>query len=228
MASRQFRSFTRDSEYRDAKYIVIASEGSKTEPRYFEDLALDERYRNPRVHVEVLTRDDGSESSSAPIHVISQLSEYEQDHDLVEGDELWLVIDKDKWKESQIKEVAQLANQKGFHVADSNPAFEAWLLLHHRSLSSYSDEALQELKENRKERFRAKRRRLEQELLDLLGSYDKSNLNSTHFLPYVETAINNAHCADSDPDSRWLNHIGSRVYKLVQSIIDSSPHNPSH
>lgn len=196
-----------------------------TEPIYFEELALDERFRNPRVEVTILPTVDGC---SAPNHVIRRLDEIRRKHGFYEGDKLWLVIDKDRWNDMQIKEVAQLANQKGYCIADSNPTFELWLLLHHRSLSFYSDEQLQELKENRKERFRAKRRRLEKELCDLLGSYDKSKLNSSQFLPYVGTAIHNAQSTDTDPSSRWLNQIGSRVYKLAQSIIDSSLNNPSH
>lgn len=226
MASRQFRSFTRDSEYRDAKYIVIATEGSKTEPRYFEDLALDQRYRNPRVHVEVITRDDENETSSAPNHVINQLAEYEQVHDLVEGDELWIVIDKDKWKSSMLSEVARLVKQKGYHLADSNPCFELWLLLHRRSLDCYTELELTELKENKKAKFRSRRRRLDLELMDICGSYDSSNLKTADYIPYINTAIANAAKADSNKDDRWLNQIGSRVYKLAQSIIDSSPNNP--
>ena len=225
MARRQFRSFTRDSEYRDAKYIVIATEGSETEPRYFEDLALDELCRNPRVHVEVITREHGDETSSAPNHVLDQLIEYEQIHDLVEGDELWIVFDRDTWKQSMLSEVARLVMQKGYFLADSNPAFELWLLFHHRSLDDYTCEELTELEENRKTGTRT---RLELELKSILGSYSKSKLKTSCYLPNVYAAIANARASDIKESDRWLNHIGSRVYKLVESIINSSPNNPSH
>lgn len=228
MPSRQFRSFTRDSEYRDAKYIVIATEGSETEPRYFEDLALSARCRNPRVHIEVIYRERGSETSSAPNHVLRQLMEYEEVHGLVEGDELWIVIDRDKWELSMLTEVARLVRQNGYHLADSNPCFELWLLLHHRSLDYYTKLELTELKENRKEKFRSRRRRLDLELMNICGSYDRSNLKTYDYIPHIDVAIANAKNADSSKNNRWLNNIGSRVYRLAQSIIESSAYNPSN
>ena len=226
MATRQFRSFTRKTEFRDAKFIVIATEGSKTEPRYFEALAIDDRYRNPRVHVEVLSRVEDDAGSSAPNHILDQLTRYEKDNDLVEGDELWIVIDKDKWEDSMLGEITRLVKQKQYRFADSNPCFELWLLLHYRSLDSYTDSELADLKANNKERFRSTRRRLDLELKEICGSYDSNNLKTSDYLPYVHTAIDNARNADSNLDDRWLNQIGSRVYKLVQSIIDSSAQHP--
>lgn len=213
------RPFARKSKYRDAKFIVIATEGELTEPIYFEDLALDERYRHPRVTIKVLHTIDGC---SAPSHVIKRLDKIRREQKLYEGDELWLVLDKDRWNETQLSEVAQLANQKGYKLAESNPCFEIWLLVHHRSLGSYTMSELNELQENRKERFRARRRRLELELIDICGSYNKENLNTSDYIPFVTDAIANARNADSHPTDRWLNQIGSRVYKLAQSIIDSS------
>ena len=219
MSAREFTSLSRFKPYRDAKSIVIATEGELTEPIYFEALAFDERYRHPRVTIQVLPTKRGC---SAPSRVIRRLDEIRREHRLYEGDELWLVLDKDRWKDTQLSEVTQLANQKGYKLADSNPCFELWLLVHHRSLSCYTQSELDELQENRKERFRAKRRRLERELIDICGSYNKRNLNTSDYMPFVSEAIANARSADSRPEDRWLNQIGSRVYKVVESIINSS------
>lgn len=67
---------------------------------------------------------------------------------------------------------------------------------------------------------------MELELISILGSYSKSNLKTSCYLPNVDAAIANARASDVKESDRWLNQIGSRVYKLAQSIIDSSPNNP--
>ena len=225
MPKQKSRPFTRKSKFRDAKSIVIATEGEFTEPVYFEAMALDDRFRHPRVKVRVLPTISGF---SSPKHVIKRLNKISREYNLAEGDELWLVIDKDRIEDRMLSEVAQQARQSGYHLADSNPCIELWLLLHHRTLNSYTESELEALKENKKERFRSSRRRLESELIKVCGSYNKTNPNSSHYLPHINTAIENAFESDSQPETRWLNSLGSRVYKLAQSIIDSSPNNPNH
>ncbi len=223
MPRQSTRPFKRKSKFRDAKSIVIATEGELTEPIYFDALALDDRFRHPRVAIQVIPAISGL---SSPKHVIKRLDKVKRESGLYEGDELWLVIDKDKWEDSMLSEVAQQVRQKGYCLADSNPCFEIWLLLHKRSLDDYTPQEQEELKENRRSHPRSSRTRLEKELIDICGSYDKRNLNTSHYLPFVDSAIENAHNADTECDTRWLNSLGSRVYKLVQSIIDSSPNNP--
>ena len=219
MPKHKTRLFARKRIYRDAKAIVIATEGELTEPIYFENLALDERFRHPRINIRVLPAISGL---SSPKHVIDRLDKVRLEFGIHKGDELWLVIDKDNWNDSMLSEVARLANQKGYHLADSNPAFEIWLLLHHRSLDDYTEEEIAELQANRRI---SRRTRLEKELISICGSYSKSKLKTSDYLPFVDIAIANSRAADKNDDGRWLNHIGTRVYKLVQSIIDSSPNN---
>lgn len=200
------------------KLYVIVSEGEKTEKTYFEDLAVDERYSHPSVHIEVIQ----SENSS-PEHVLARLSKFNNTYELDDNDEMWLVIDRDRWEIPMLNRVTQEALQKGFSVADSNPAFEIWLLLHHRSIDDYNTEEIAELQANHRI---GSRTRLEQELRSICGSYNKSKLKSSDYLPTVDAAISNGRASDVRKSDRWLNQIGSRVYKLVQSIIDSSPNHP--
>ena len=202
------------------KLFIIVSEGTKTEKTYFEDLAADKRYNHPSVHVETIQSAD-----SSPDHVLARLTEFNNEYELGDNDELWLVIDRDRWEVPMLSRVTQEALQKRFHVADSNPAFEIWLLLHHRSLDDYTEEEIAELQANRRT---GSRTRLERELITICGSYSKSNLKSSDYLPELETAIANARRSDVETNDRWLNQIGSRIYKLVESIIDSSTNNPRH
>lgn len=82
----------RREAFRDARLIVIASEGKDTERIYFKALAKE--YANPRVHVHILERCKEEQNNSSPEHVLKQLNDYKKLYDLECDDELWLVIDK--------------------------------------------------------------------------------------------------------------------------------------
>ena len=221
MRNRRYTDRERIAGRRDIKKLfVIVSEGKETEKTYFDDLSADRRFAHPSVHVETIQAENPS-----PEHVLARLTEYSNKYELADSDELWLVIDRDRWTVRMLNRVSQEAIQKGFYLADSNPAFEGWLLFHHRSLNDYSEEEVSELQANKRT---GSRTILELELISICGSYSKSKLKSSHYLPYVTSAIENARTSDVRPDDRWLNQIGSRVYKLAESIINSSPNNPSH
>jgi hypothetical protein len=213
MPQRRFKPRVRKHAVRDARLIIIAAEGSECEPKYFYDLAFDARYRNPKVRVEVLQRDT---TASSPAHVIAALDEFRKTYALDENDELWLVIDLDRWGDEAVSNVAAQCQQKRYLLAVSNPSFEIWLLLHLTALDAYTEDDLKELTENRRD---GNRTRLERELVRLVGQYNKSNLNTEAYLPHVETAIARASDSDSSPNHRWTNHLGTRVYQLARSVI---------
>ena len=100
------------------------------------------------------------------------------------------MLDVDRWGDAKLSEIGRLCHQKGYALAVSNPCFELWLLLHLRSLDEYPPETLDEFREN--PRIGANRRRLDMELIEILGEYNKSNINIQHFLPHVEDAIGRA------------------------------------
>ena len=69
--------------------------------------------------------------------MIKRLDEYieKKDFALEKDDELWVMIDVDRWNKSTLQEIAKEARQKGYRLAISNPCFELWLLLHFRDFS---------------------------------------------------------------------------------------------
>jgi hypothetical protein len=206
------REFTRKSGLRDSRLIIIASEGEITEKAYFE--GMKEYFTNPRIHIEILHR---MESASDPARVIRLLDQFRSEYKLRRGyDQLWLVIDVDRWRSRKLSFISQQCNQKQYQLAISNPAFEIWLLLHIRSLNDYPFAVQAELLQNRK---KGNRTRLEQELLKLLGSYNKVNPDMQFFCQLVSTAIRNARSADTQPENRWPNGLGTRVYLLVEEIV---------
>ena len=72
---RQRRSFVRPEGKKSARLVVIASEGSDTEPIYFGAVKTELCYSN--VHVEVLKRSAGS---SNPESVYQQLRQFKEEY----------------------------------------------------------------------------------------------------------------------------------------------------
>ena len=199
--------------YRDSHLVVIAAEGRKTEKKYLVDLAA--RFHNSRVKVLIV---DTEENRSSPEHVIEKLNGFTSEFSLEEDDTVWLVVDVDRWGEKKLAEVARQALQKHYQLAVSNPCFELWMLLHHRSLDQYTPDTLQEFRQNLKDG--ANRTRLERELVAILGKHNKTKPDAGDFTPHVEKAIERARALDTKPEDRWPNDLGSHVYRLVIQIIE--------
>lgn len=210
---RKFSSRRRRTAVRDARLIIIATEGQYTENQYF--LALARHYRNSRIHVEVLPTSD---TKSAPQHVIERLNAFKREYELHGSDELWLVIDVDKWEEWQLSDVAAKCVQKEYLLAVSNPCFEIWLLLHVATFNEYSEEQKESFFRNAKNG--SQRTPLEQELIRIVGEHNKSNLKTTRYIPHVKIAIAQAKELDTNPDDRWIQTIGTCVYRVAESIIN--------
>lgn len=216
-SKREFKPRKRSSGNKDASLIVIATEGEKTEPKYFQDLISPQYYPNPKVHVHVVGRES---HNSAPQHVINSLNSFKREYHLRGDDELWMVIDTDNWPEEQLSDVATKCHQKGYRLSVSNPCFELWLLLHVKDIGEYDSEQRRRLQRNN--RISQNRTALEKELVNILGTYNKSNLKSDQFLPHVRKAIEQAEKLDQDSDGRWPESLGTRVYLLVNRILPDS------
>lgn len=215
-AKREFRERSRLSGVRDAKLIIIATEDTKAAPKYFNSLR--EFARNSKVKVHVVKR--VSEASS-PKHILKSLDEFRREYKLEKDDELWVVIDVDAWRSEEISQIAEQCSQKKYYLSVSNPCFELWLLLHLKSMDEYDDAVQKEFLENQKSRTGARRTRLEQELVALLGAYNKSNLDTQPFMEHVPLAIERAKAIDTNPADRWPQTLGTRIYLLAQKILPS-------
>ncbi len=178
---------------RDAKLIIIATEGSLTEKIYFES------FRLTNVQVRVLPSEDGR---SSPQHVLGNAQDYKNTYQLGDGDELWLVIDVDRWPQPTLSDVAASATAERIGLAVSNPSFEIWLALH---LEADLPEPLSN--EDLVTHLRAQ-----------LGSYNKHRYDCGGILNGVDQAVERAIHLDSSPQHRWPQNPGSRCYRIIQSI----------
>lgn len=207
------RPLHRKSYNRDAKLIIIASEGTNTEKVYFEALTSPDWYGNTRVQIVVLS---GTGTDRDPHHVLQELETFKRQYRLDRNDELWMVIDVDRWGDA-LSSVAKFCQQKGYYLAISNPCFELWLLLHLRSLDNYSEDIKAEFLRNKN--VTKHRSRLSQELVNILGSYNKANPDTSQFLPFVANAVERAKSLDTQVNDRWPQGLGTRVYLLVGKLI---------
>ena len=191
--SKRTKLLDRTYNKRDARLFLIATEG-KTEKPYFD------MFHDSRIKVEVLAT--GEDNKSAPEYVIQRLNEFARKYDLGEEDSLWLVLDVDRWGAKKLSLVCREAKQKNYGLAISHPCFETWLCLHLQDLDP-KDKTCQHFE---------KRLRL------ILGSYNKSNLDTAPYVGRIDDAIGRAKKLHPDPNQNWPPTLGSHVYRVVEMI----------
>jgi RloB-like protein len=121
----------RIGERRYRKLFVLATEGNKTEPEYFDLL----QNNHSVIKVHCLKTKEGL----APLALLKKMEHYLKKESLKSSDEAWLVADRDQWDENQLNQLyAWSTTQKNFGFALSNPKFEYWLLLHFEEASGIS------------------------------------------------------------------------------------------
>lgn len=211
------KSFERPESLKTARLIVIASEGKETEKIYFN--AIKNSICVGNVHMVVLERES---TDSSPDKVYIQLKQFQETYQLDDDDELWMVIDKDRWKIQTLAEMARLCNQNRFlHFAMSNPCFELWLLLHFEDVAHMSEQERQALKENK----RVSRRGdtwLKSRVRRAMGGYQESSYDAYRLMPLVSVARCRAEILDKNKTERWPSAIGTHVYKIIDSITNSN------
>lgn len=195
--------------------FYVAMEGSVTERKYFDALIKKYNLRNVRLLKKPKTH-------SSPIHVIRRLEQEitkrKNDHGVEIEERYWAIFDTDRRPIETLQQVAIRAAKKRIRLAVSNPCFELWLLLHFGSLASLRGLEGSAATGGCESVINYLRKRFDKD-------YDKSNFDPAKYMNQIDAAISNATASGSE-DNDWTRTVGSRVYRLVQSIIDSSPHNP--
>ncbi|MBP6755804.1 MAG: RloB domain-containing protein [Bacteroidia bacterium] len=198
------------------KVIVLAFEGNDTERIYFEELKSHVKFNDDVIYLHLLNRPK-SDTNSAPKHVFSKLKkEAKDEYNFNSQDELWMIIDRDRWKNIEL--IVDLCKEQGnMFVAGSNPCFELWLLLHVKEISDLSEEVIKAIEINRK--VSKNRTYIEKLLSDILGDgYNKTNPNPSRFLPTINNAIKQAKALDN-PSEDFPTSIGSHVYRIAEIVI---------
>lgn len=209
--------FFRDSNSKPKeKIIVLAYEGNNTEPIYFEAIKEDVRFDDDLIYLVSLRRPK-KDTNSAPKHVFNKLKrEAKEKYNFANSDELWMVIDRDKWE--NIPDISKLCKEEGnFFLALSNPCFEFWLLLHHKELSDFNEDELRNIFENKK--ITTKKTYLKKMLGTLfIDGFNESNPKPERFLPHIDLAMERAKNLDN-MNEEFPTKLGSHVYKLVEKLL---------
>lgn len=208
------RRFDRISGVRNPDLIVIACEGEVTEQRYFNQVVEQCGVLGSQLKIEVLPKREGHQSS--PKAVLAQMDAYRKEYGIKPSDDLCLVIDRDKqsWGDDAMAEVAKACGQKGYLLAVSNPCFELWLILHYDDLSQRSIDEQATLLAN-------KNNLLKQQIGKLSHGVLPPFLPVEVFVRLTQQAIEHAQRLDQSPHERWPNGLATRVYLIMQKIMNS-------
>jgi len=202
------RGYKRDTPLellRDYKLFAIACEGGKREPNYFKVF----EYMSRKVKVDIINNIVSDieisivdQNKSAPKWVLDRAVRYIEKEGLNEDDELWFVIDVDKWSEQQLREIASYCEAKqNWNIVLSNPCFEVWLYFHKANdLQTSKSKTCQDLKME-------------------ISKLEKGGYHEYKFIPLIQDAILNAKNADSDPKHFFPKHKETKMYKVAESIL---------
>jgi hypothetical protein len=196
------RTFARSQGTRRyQKLFVLAVEGEKTEPEYFNRfMVVFDRFKD--VCVKCLP----GKKKNKCTQVLKRLKDYLNKENVRKPYAAWLVIDKDTNIEKDIQVVYNwLQSKKNYGLAFSNPNFEYWLLLHFedgtklKSVDDCSD-------------------RLKRYLPDYHKGIDKGKITADA----INKAILHAKQRDTPPCLDWPKKIGgTTVYKLVEKLMQA-------
>lgn len=199
MRKKRNRIYKRQNEFfRDARLFVIACEGEKTEPNYFKTLVGNSK----KVKIEILAPEPEinveDRGKSAPKWIIDRIANYIDKYGLDENDQLWIVMDIDKWPFQLIKSIHEDCKQyNNWHLALSNPAFEVWLYMHLDDID--------ELPENVK--FKT-----------MLHEKTGGANSAEDYSSKIEYAIAQAEKKDQNPENFMPAERRTKVYLLVKEL----------
>lgn len=201
----------RDTNTRDFKAFIIATEGADTEQKYFNTFNVSRPFARSRVSVTVLPP---IEDRSAPQHVLEQALDFDQEHRLDPRDEIWLVLDVDTWPEHTLAKVCAAATRERFNVAISHPCFEVWFCLHFAACDDATLAQHATGREGAKKLKRLWRRYLPP---------SATQIEQTVLRPLTDKACQRGRsidCGDIDAAHPWPSAPGTRVYQLVERILE--------
>jgi len=127
------RRYEKQEPSKDAKIFIILCEGKKREPDYFKYF----QEISSKIRLEIIPAKQEEDNSPVGLYneacsciIATDDNPTPKYDDITDEDEIWFVIDTDKWGEkiSELRNKCQVHNN--WFVAQSNPCFEVWLYHH--------------------------------------------------------------------------------------------------
>ncbi|WP_299099985.1 RloB family protein [uncultured Winogradskyella sp.] len=122
------RKYKKGKPFRDARKFILICEGER-EAEYFNFFDK----KSQKLIVKTIAPVGENKGESAPNHLQNRASEYIEENGWENEfeDQLWFVLDVDRWKRASIEELYQLTEQTdNWHIGISNQCFEVWLYYH--------------------------------------------------------------------------------------------------
>lgn len=201
MGRKKSADLKRPGPKRNERYIIaLFCEGVVTEPQYFNALR-----RLPEIRKITKLQLDFPLSGAVPLTLVERAIREKQENN---ADEYWCVFDVEWPKQHpNLLKAIDLAKRSGIRLAISNPAFEVWLLLHHKDHKSHLDTDI----------AIAERRKID-------GSADK-NLDPANYLNFRSVAsararalrsghANNHICMPKDNPSTNVDELITEIEKV--------------
>lgn len=110
--------------------FLIATEGTQTEPNYFNALKT-ELEKSNRFNIDISVQGKGKSTTALVGKVHRQIAFNNQEYDRV-----WVVFDRDEFPD--FDEAIQQATEHKINCAWSNESFELWLLLHFKDVPKHT------------------------------------------------------------------------------------------
>jgi len=115
--SRKNREYKKGKPHKDYRKFIIVAVGER-EDEYFSYF----KRITPRVDVEIVQRDGGK---SAAKYLIGRLGDYDYRYGIEPEDQVWFVLDVDRWPRREIHDLYQNCEaEPNWNVAISNICFE--------------------------------------------------------------------------------------------------------
>ncbi len=194
------RLYKKGKAYKDSRKFIVICEGIR-EANYFN--FFHDKYK--KLVVEVIAPKGEFHGHSAPSKLQERASNYivEEGWDESLDDELWFIVDTDRWSE-QLYELSQICNgTKNWFIANSNPCFEVWLI-YHQDCSLISENSPREIKR-------------------ILNAQKPSGYKLENYIVQIEKAINCSSLLDNHEDQNIADLGITKVYKLGRKILELIP-----
>lgn len=178
------------------RLFVVSTEGGVHEPIYFNSFspANGGSFRLKVLHASTRSR---------PKEVVERLIEYQRTQKPGENTEYWALLDHESWSEAELKDAwKSVGNRPDFHLTISNPCFELWLWLHLHPFRSFED-----------------RRHCRLGLAHHWPEYKNGIYTAAPLAPTIEIACQRARALDMTPDDLWTTKQGTRVFRLVEQLL---------
>jgi len=200
------KHYTRREPDKEGKLYFIFCEGEKRETTYF---YFFNRIAS-QIIIQIVPIEDGKNSpmglyNNACQNLLKSDENPNPSYQLNDEDEIWFIIDTDKWGKEVDTLRDSIATHQNWFVAQSNPSFEVWLYYHFEKSKP----------EVTVENWKA-----------FLNDVIKGGFNSNKHPIYIETAILNSETnyssTNNQPDlvATELFHLAKKVLTLVKTDID--------